>query len=170
MYIQLQVLSTNIVACFYRGWDGTWFHLIHDSSKHQYQLTIPEAVCTVMCSWWWAEEPPETYRASVETNNSRNVASWWCNLGKYSLCFWLSFLRKVSFLRTYQCITLGHIYPLSKCQFWWNLNFLDRFSKNLQMWKSVHWEPSSFMQNFMFCWPCILVYLANRTNLVHKFS
>jgi len=29
-------------------------------------LTIPEAVCTVMCSWWWAEEPPETCRASVK--------------------------------------------------------------------------------------------------------
>jgi len=22
-----------------------------------------EAVCTVLCSWWWAEEPPETCRA-----------------------------------------------------------------------------------------------------------
>jgi len=26
-------------------------------------LTIPAAVCTVLCSWWWAEEPPETCRA-----------------------------------------------------------------------------------------------------------
>jgi len=26
-------------------------------------LTIPDAVCTVTCSWWWAEEPPETCRA-----------------------------------------------------------------------------------------------------------
>jgi hypothetical protein len=26
-------------------------------------LTIPDAVCTVLCSWWWAEEPPETCRA-----------------------------------------------------------------------------------------------------------
>jgi hypothetical protein len=26
---------------------GTAFHLIHDSSKQQYRLTIPEAVCTV---------------------------------------------------------------------------------------------------------------------------
>jgi hypothetical protein len=40
-------------------------------------LTIPEAVCTVMCSWWWAEEPPETFRASVEINKSRKVASCW---------------------------------------------------------------------------------------------
>jgi len=26
-------------------------------------LTIPDAVCTVLCSWWWAEDPPETCRA-----------------------------------------------------------------------------------------------------------
>jgi hypothetical protein len=25
-------------------------------------LTISDGVCTVMCSWWWAEEPPETCR------------------------------------------------------------------------------------------------------------
>ena len=40
-------------------------------------VTIPDAVCTVMCSWWWAEEPPETCRASVGINKSRNVASCW---------------------------------------------------------------------------------------------
>ena len=55
----------------------SWIHLIHDSSKQQYWLTIPEAVCTVMCSWWWAEEPPETCTTSVEINKSRNVASCW---------------------------------------------------------------------------------------------
>jgi len=37
------------------------FHLIHNSSS--IGLTIPEAVRTVLCSWWWAEEPPETWRA-----------------------------------------------------------------------------------------------------------
>ena len=26
-------------------------------------LTIPDAVCTVLCTWWWAEEPPESRRA-----------------------------------------------------------------------------------------------------------
>jgi hypothetical protein len=26
-------------------------------------LTIPDAVCTVLCSWWWAEEAPETCRS-----------------------------------------------------------------------------------------------------------
>ena len=63
--------------CCYHGWDGTAFHLIHDRSKQQYWLTILEAVCTVVCSWWWAEEPPETCRASVEINKLRNIASCW---------------------------------------------------------------------------------------------
>ena len=30
--------------------DEMEYHLIHDSSKQQYWLTITEAVCTVMCS------------------------------------------------------------------------------------------------------------------------
>ena len=66
--IQLQVLSTNSAACCYRGWDGNHLHLFHDSRKQQYCLTIPEAVCTIVCSWWWAEESPETCRTSVEIN------------------------------------------------------------------------------------------------------
>jgi len=28
--------QTNTAACCYRGWDGTPFHLIHDTSKQQY--------------------------------------------------------------------------------------------------------------------------------------
>ena len=59
------------------GWDGTVFQLIHGSSKQQYWLKIPEAVYIVMCSWWWGEEQPETCRASVEINISRNVVSSW---------------------------------------------------------------------------------------------
>ena len=57
--------------------DEMELHLINDSSKQQYWLTLPETVCTVACSWWWAEEPPETYTASVEINKSRTVASCW---------------------------------------------------------------------------------------------
>jgi len=53
--------QNNTAACCYRGWDGTEFHLIHDSSI--IGLTIPDAVYTVLCSWWWAEERPETCRA-----------------------------------------------------------------------------------------------------------
>ena len=52
-------------------------HLIHDSSQQQYWLTIPEAVCTVMCAWWWMEELPETCTVSVEINKIRNVAFCW---------------------------------------------------------------------------------------------
>jgi hypothetical protein len=44
------------------------FHLFHGSSYEQYWLTVPEAVCTVMCSWWWEEEPSETYRTSIKIN------------------------------------------------------------------------------------------------------
>ena len=33
--------------------------------------------CTVLWSWWWAKEQPETCRESVEINKSRNVASCW---------------------------------------------------------------------------------------------
>ena len=29
---------------------------------------LPEAVCTIVFSWWWAQEPPETCRASVKIN------------------------------------------------------------------------------------------------------
>jgi len=35
----------------------------HDTNVQQYWLTIPEAECTVMCSWGWTEEPSETCRA-----------------------------------------------------------------------------------------------------------
>jgi hypothetical protein len=38
--------QTSIATCCYRGLDGT----------------IPD-VCKVLCSWWWAEELPETCRA-----------------------------------------------------------------------------------------------------------
>ena len=47
-------------------------------------LTIPEAVCTVVCSWWWAEEPPETCRASVEIINYETLHIVGCNLELYS--------------------------------------------------------------------------------------
>jgi len=36
---------------------------IDTSLQQQDWLTIPKAECTVMCSWWRAEEPPETCRA-----------------------------------------------------------------------------------------------------------
>ena len=47
------------------GWDGTPWRSISSTiaAGSSIGLTIPDAVCTVLCSWWWAEEPPETYRA-----------------------------------------------------------------------------------------------------------
>jgi hypothetical protein len=44
------------------------FYLFHGSNYQQYWSTITEVVCKVMCSWWWAKEPPETCRASVKIN------------------------------------------------------------------------------------------------------
>ena len=69
--------SQPILLLAWTRWKSMEFYFIHDSSKQQYRLTIPEAVCTVMCSWWWTEEQPETWTASVEINQSRNVAFCW---------------------------------------------------------------------------------------------
>jgi hypothetical protein len=41
-----------------------------------YWLTIPEVVVTVTCPWWWAEEPPETFRALIEINLINVVTCW----------------------------------------------------------------------------------------------
>jgi len=35
-------------------------HLIHDTSRQQHRWTLPEAVNTPTCSWWWAKTSPET--------------------------------------------------------------------------------------------------------------
>jgi len=41
-------------------------------------LTIPDAVCTVLCSCWWVEEPPETCTAIYRNKQiKKNVASSW---------------------------------------------------------------------------------------------
>ena len=76
------------------------FHLIHDSSKQQYWLTISEPVCTVLCSWWWAEEPAKTCWASVEMNKSRNLHLVGCNL---EVC---CDARTYEFYNTYVSISL----------------------------------------------------------------
>ena len=63
LYLQLLILSTDTAARWCHGWDGTAFHLIHDTSQQQYRWTISEAVNTVKCSWWWAKISPETCSA-----------------------------------------------------------------------------------------------------------
>ena len=62
--------QTNAAACCCRGRDGTTFvdemELRFISSTiaagNSIGLTIRDVVCTVLCSWWWAEKPPETCR------------------------------------------------------------------------------------------------------------
>ena len=62
LYIQHQVLSKQY-CCLLLSWMrcnsicSTW------AASSSTGLTIPDVVCTVLCSWWWAEEPPETCRA-----------------------------------------------------------------------------------------------------------
>jgi hypothetical protein len=77
LYIQRQVLSTNTVACWCRGWDGishpqycclllSWMRCSISSTitvGSSIGLTIPDAVCTVLYSWWWVEESPEICRS-----------------------------------------------------------------------------------------------------------
>ena len=91
-HITVYTASNIVNLCSLLSW-MRWdeFHLIHDSSKQQYWLTIPEAVCTVMCSWWWAEEPAETCRASVEINQEM-LQPVGCNLDLSLPCtdIWIS--------------------------------------------------------------------------------
>ena len=61
LYIRRQVLSNQY--CCYRGWDEISSISSTIAAGSSIGLTIPDAVCTVLCSWWWAEEPPETCRA-----------------------------------------------------------------------------------------------------------
>ena len=75
LYIQLQVLSTNTAACCYHGWDGTISSTLAASSSIGWQYL--KLYVQLLCSWWWAEELPETCRATVEINKSRNIASCW---------------------------------------------------------------------------------------------
>jgi hypothetical protein len=63
LYIHRQLLSNQYwcLLLSWMRWNSREFQLIHDSSS--IGSTIPDAVCTVLCSWWWAEELPETCRA-----------------------------------------------------------------------------------------------------------
>jgi len=61
-------------------------------------LTIPDAVCTVLCSWWWAEEPPETCRAIYRNKQIEKTSHLLgCTLEIYLRCtdIWTSNLRRI---------------------------------------------------------------------------
>jgi len=53
LFIYLRIYVFIYVLCIYLCiylFVYLFFHLLHGSSQQQYSLTIPEAVCTVMCS------------------------------------------------------------------------------------------------------------------------
>jgi hypothetical protein len=52
-------------------------HLVPDS-KQSPELVwhIPDAVCTVLNSWWWTDRPSKTWRVLFQ-NKLRNCASSW---------------------------------------------------------------------------------------------
>jgi len=61
LYTHRQILS-NQSCCLLLSWIR--WNLRSTSSTiatgSSIGLTISDDVCTVLCSWWWAEEPPET--------------------------------------------------------------------------------------------------------------
>ena len=72
-------ISTN--ALHVSG-DSSTHHQGHKSVHTVFRYGLPllmlaASVDAILCSWCWAEEPPETCRASVEINKSRNVVSCW---------------------------------------------------------------------------------------------
>ena len=60
---------------------GSSNHHLEHITVHTASGIVNQYCCLLLswmrCSWWWAEEPPETCRASVEINKLRNVASCW---------------------------------------------------------------------------------------------
>jgi hypothetical protein len=106
--------QTNTAACWYRGWDRSQFHLIHDGSS--IGLTIPDVVCTVLCSWWWAEKPPETCRAIYRNKQIEktldlvgftleNVSFQWFTDISVSRLLKLVFIRLQKMTRTFRWVT-----------------------------------------------------------------
>jgi len=56
-------IFTQVAAGWRRGWFGTEFQIINDTSRQRHWWILPDAVNTVKCSWWWTETSPETCRA-----------------------------------------------------------------------------------------------------------
>ena len=63
LFVKPLLLSAAIAADSSNGWQ------------------IPDAVDTVLCSWWWVGDPPETFRAVYRNKKLCNVASCWPYFG-----------------------------------------------------------------------------------------
>jgi hypothetical protein len=59
LYIQRRVVS-NQYCCLLLSW-MRWNSMIAAGSS--IGSALPDAVCTVLCSWWWVEKLPGTCRA-----------------------------------------------------------------------------------------------------------
>ena len=112
-----------------------------------------------MCSWWWAEEPPETCRTSVEKINQETLHLVGCNLELYLRCtdIWMSNHGRVwisgkgkKFLIVWQ--------PTHCAGFW------DAICNNLTQCKLYIFRPMSYGYTtcfdmrkssvFLFIWRC----------------
>jgi len=74
MYIRLRQVLSNQYCCLLLSWVRLNSRFISSTiaTGNSTGLTIPDSVCTVLCSWWWAEERPETYMEQfIEINKSR---------------------------------------------------------------------------------------------------
>jgi len=64
--------DATFLECIYFYRCSTCFRQFLRSSSGAHNCTYSfrycQAVCIVICSWWWAEEPPETCRVSVKIN------------------------------------------------------------------------------------------------------
>jgi len=76
-------------------------------------LTIPDAVCTVLCSWWWAEEPPETCRA-IHRNKQieKTLHLVGCTLQIYLRCMDVRTSNPVKYAWTYERRTQWNMHVL----------------------------------------------------------
>jgi hypothetical protein len=92
-------------------------------------LTIPDAVCTVLCFWWWAEEPPETCRA-IYRNTTKEIEKKLhlvgCTLEMYLRCadiwtsnFSLLLLQNEMLSSTYLLETTTKYYVYHPCKTGW---------------------------------------------------
>ena len=78
----IRCMSYRLVDCLLAVTRWNWFHLV-PAIWH-----IPDAVCTVLNSWWWTEIPSETRRAMF--NKLENCAFCWFYYRNYN-CLFLSY-------------------------------------------------------------------------------